>query len=281
MRNLQETLNQLIAFAKADDNIRALVLQGSFVNPNAPIDEFSDLDPLFFVKDLSPFIHHEAWKYHFGDPISFYHDDGAIVGDFKWYTRLVLYRDGLKIDFGFQSIGNAHLANHMPLYKIYLDKDDILPEPEVVDERKFYVTKPDEVTFQTVLNNFFWDSTYVVKALARDELVFAKYMAYQLHRKINCLLAWYVGAKHDFQVNIGAHLRYLKRYLTEQEWHMVMATYASSEPSSCIKALKVMFKLTKYLGQFIAKTMGYAYPLKHDIDVNGYCDRVINSKLQK
>ncbi len=275
MRDIQTTLEQLIAFAKADENIRALVLQGSFVNPNAPIDEFSDLDPLFFVRDLAPFINNTHWKFQFGDPISFYDDDGAIVGDFKWYTRLTLYRDGFKIDFGFQTIQSAHLANHMPLYQVLLDKDGIIPEPEVSDERKFYVEKPNQSAYLSTINNFFWDSSYVVKALARDEMVFAKYMTYQLHRKINRLLAWYVGSNHDFKVNVGAHLRYIKRYLSEDEWRMVLATYASSNQVEIIRALRAMYRLTRYLGQKIGDALGYKYPLKHDEDMNNYCEDVI------
>jgi len=50
MRNLEQELHHIIEFAKRDDNIRALVLQGSFVNPNVKTDEFSDLDPLFLSK---------------------------------------------------------------------------------------------------------------------------------------------------------------------------------------------------------------------------------------
>ena len=40
MRSLNQVLRQLIDFATKNDNIRGLVLQGSFVNSKASIDKF-------------------------------------------------------------------------------------------------------------------------------------------------------------------------------------------------------------------------------------------------
>ncbi|HOO44285.1 MAG TPA: aminoglycoside 6-adenylyltransferase, partial [Bacillota bacterium] len=144
---MEEVLAQLVAFAEKDDNIRAMVLQGSYVNENVATDDFTDLDPLFYVKDTDAFTKTEDWKKTFGKPISTFADEDEMHDHLKWYTRLTIYDDGFKIDFGFQSVKLAMYANEMPLYRTYVDKDGIVPEPEVSDESKFYVKKPNESEF--------------------------------------------------------------------------------------------------------------------------------------
>jgi aminoglycoside 6-adenylyltransferase len=280
MRELSKELEKLIEFAKENENIRALVLQGSFVNTNAPIDDFSDLDPLFYVRDLSEFIKTDDWKKFFGNPISFFHDEGTITDDQKWYTRLTLYDDGFKMDFGFASIDSAKYANEMPLYKIYLDKDNILPKPVVEDERKFYVKKPTEEEFLERINAFFFDTSYVVKALARDELFFEKYMEQVLKKKLHKLIEWYIGIKHDFKVNTGLIGRYFKKYLTDKEWKMLLETYPDSNKENCVKALFASYDFVHYLGTYIAKELNFTYPFKHEKDMLKYCKDKINKYIR-
>lgn len=279
MRNLEQELQHIIEFAKRDDNIRALVLQGSFVNPNIKTDEFSDLDPLFFVKNLKPYISKDEWKKEFGNPISGFSDEGNYHDGEKWYTRLTIYDDGFKIDFGFQSIEMAKYANEMPLYKIYLDKDGILPTPEVTDERKFYVKQPTEVEFLDRVNAFFYDSSYVAKALARNEMFFVKYMESVLQEKIKKLMDWYIGIQHDFKVNVGLMGRYYRRYLTDDVWNMLLATYSNGNRSASANGLIHMFELVEFLGRYISKELGFKYPEKHNQDMLAYCKNILNKYI--
>ncbi len=272
MRILEEALNKLIEFSKKSDNIRALILQGSYINPKAPIDTFSDLDPLFYVKDLDEFIHNDDWKNYFGEPISFFNDEGSYKDNLKWYTRLTIYSDGFKMDFGFQSVKLAKYANDMKLYKIYLDKDGILPKPEVIDERKFYIKKPTEIEFLDRMNTFYFDTSYIVKSLLREEYIFEKYIEAEIHEnKITKLLEWYIAIKNDYKVNTGLKGRYIKKYLTEEEWQMVLDTYSDGTYENTVNALFASFKLVKYLGSFITKELKYNYPAKHEKDMFAYC----------
>lgn len=276
MRDLKIELNKLISFAKSSDNIRALVLQGSYVNENAPIDDFSDLDPLFFVKDLSEFLNNNDWKKHFGNPISFFHDQGDLETDNAWYTRLTIYDDGFKLDFGFQSVESAKFANEMSLYKVYVDKDNIIPTPDVTDERKFYSKKPTEKEFLDRMNAFFFDTSYIVKSIIREELVFTKYMESTIQEnQILPLFEWYIGVKNNFQVNTGVKGRYMKRYLTKVEWEMLEKVYPNSTRKEEIEALFASYELVSYLGRFISTKLGFSYPDKHEKDMLNYCKKYL------
>ncbi len=184
------------------------------------------------------------------------------------------------MDFGFASVESAKYANEMELYKVYLDKDNIIPIPAVTDERKFYVKKPTEAEFLDRINAFFFDSSYVVKALARDEMFFEKYMEQVLKKKIHKLIEWYLGCKYDFKVNPGSVGRYFKRYLSEKEWAMLLDTYSDSNKENCIKSLFASFDLVKYLGKNIAETLNYTYPKKHEEDMLKYCKEKVSIYLR-
>ncbi len=279
MRDLYKELDKLIEFANNNKNIRGLVLQGSFINDKIETDDFSDLDPLFYVKDLSEFIEDDEWKTYFGKPISFFHDEGG-SGDRKWYTRLTIYSDGFKIDFGFQSVKSIKHANDMELYEVYVDKDNVIPKPEVKDDSKFYIKIPTEEEYLERINTFFFDSSYVVKALARDEMFFEKYMEQVLKKKIHKLLEWHIGCRYDFKVNPGVVGRYIKKYLTDEEWKMLLKTYPDSNKSHCAKALIYSYDLVRYLGENIANCLDFTYPKQHELDMLNYCKDKINKYIE-
>ena len=280
MRNLDKELQKVIKFAEDNDNIRGLVLQGSYVNDNAPIDEFSDLDTLFYVKDVNEFIHDLSWKNYFGEVISEWGDKWEMQDGLAGYTRLTIYSDGFKMDFGFQTVELAKYANNMELYKVYLDKDNIIPNPEVTDERKFYVKKPTNEEFQGVLTDFFFDTSYVVKTIYRDEIFFNQYMMDILQKKVRELAIWYVGVKNDFLVNPGSVGRYMKKHLTEQEYELVKRCYSGSDKEETIKALFNCFEAVRYFGNYIALKLGYTYQQKHDEDMYNYCKSHIEKYIK-
>ncbi|GLI04077.1 hypothetical protein YDYSG_01070 [Paenibacillus tyrfis] len=52
MRNEQEVLAQLLQLAEGDERIRCVVMNGSRVNPNAPVDFMQDYDIDFYMTNL-------------------------------------------------------------------------------------------------------------------------------------------------------------------------------------------------------------------------------------
>lgn len=275
MRSLNQVLRQLIDFATKNDNIRGLVLQGSFVNSKASIDKFSDLDPLFYCKNVDEFILDFEWKKEFGEVISYFHDDWEMHEGLRGYTRLTIYKDGLKIDFGFQDIALAKYANEMNLYRIFVDKDKVIPAPSVTDDSKFFVKKPLNSEFQSVLKDFFFDSSYVVKTIFRDEITFNQYMIGILHKNITQLAIWYVGAQHEYEINLGIYGRYLKKYLTEDEYRMLKDTYPGNDYVAVKYALFKSYEIVRYFGRYISNNLGYEYPTKSDEAMFNYCTEML------
>lgn len=275
MRDLKKELNRLIDFVNSNDNIRGFILEGSYINHNVTKDEFSDLDPLFYCEDVTEFTEDKSWKKQFGKPISFFNDSFTHKTGLKTYNRLVLYEDGMKIDFGFAPIELAKYANEFNLYQVIIDKDNTIPKPEVSDERNFYVTKPTEKNFLDILNEFFWDTSYIVKSLYRDELFFEKYMEHILQTKLYLLIKWYIGVNNDFKVNTGSVGRYFKKYLSDNEWKMLKATYSDSFREHCVDSLFNTFEFVHYLGKKIADKLNFNYPDNHEKYMLSYCKKMI------
>lgn len=69
MRSEAEMMDMVIAAAREDDNVRAVLLNGSRANPNAKKDMFQDYDIVFIVRDTSPFFINRSYMDRFGDLI--------------------------------------------------------------------------------------------------------------------------------------------------------------------------------------------------------------------
>ena len=75
MRDRLKVLDEILEFAKNDENIRVVVLQGSLANPINRVDALSDIDPLIYVKDVNEFINDDKWLDQFGVIITRLYDE--------------------------------------------------------------------------------------------------------------------------------------------------------------------------------------------------------------
>ena len=282
MRMINEVLNELINFANSNENIRGFILQGSTVNDNVKEDIFSDLDPLFYVKDTSVFTDNDEWFNTFGKPIAFFKDEFKQYQDKESsFTRLVLYEDSFKIDFGFAPLSHIENANDMSLYKIVIDKDNVIPLPLTKTEERFYVKAPTNEIYQKAISEFLFDTSYIVKSLYRNEIFFNQFMFNILNEKIEVLLNIYLGIKYDLKVNPGSKGRYYERYLDKETWQLLLKTYSGSDILESIEALNASMKLIKYLGEYISEKLCYPFPLAQFQDISFYLEdkiRLIKAK---
>ena len=67
MRSTQQMLDLILAAARDDERIRAVILNGSRANPNAPRDFFQDFDIVYLVTDPLPFRNNYQWIRQFGE----------------------------------------------------------------------------------------------------------------------------------------------------------------------------------------------------------------------
>lgn len=66
MRTETEMMDLILGYAKNDDRVRAVVMNGSRANPSAPRDLFQDYDIVYAVTELASFTADHSWIDVFG-----------------------------------------------------------------------------------------------------------------------------------------------------------------------------------------------------------------------
>lgn len=128
MKQEKVMVNQLLDWARTNNNIRTVMMTSSRANPHAFTDLFTDYDFEIFVDDLDAFVRDDVWLDQFGTLIK-----KVVLQNGNWRTRLGLYEDGTKIDFLISTNEYIkHLASIREMserydngYKVLMDKDEI------------------------------------------------------------------------------------------------------------------------------------------------------------
>ena len=103
-------LQRFVRWGQEQQTVRAMLLTGSRANPNASADAWSDYDLVLVVEDVRPFFEDRAWLQGFGRVLVAYWDPIQPVPDFtdlEQVGNVVLFQDGLKIDFNVCRIAAA------------------------------------------------------------------------------------------------------------------------------------------------------------------------------
>lgn len=280
MRKQKQVIEELIEWGQNENQIRTLILFGSRANPNAFTDCLSDYDIFIVVEDAVGFGENDSWRYRFGGIIAMYEEepvqdkDGCIS-----YPKLVLYEDGVRIDFCISNKKSFIINPEETFdigYQVLLDKDNLtkdLPEPT---HQLFKIKKPTEVAYHKEIKDFWFDIVYVAKALWRDELYFAKFMSDSMIRfnYLQKMIEWYIAAQHDWDVNTNKKGRWFKRYIDSETWSEIERTYAGPGLEDNWRALFNIAALFRKLAISVGKDLGYDYLHELDKKVSGYLDKI-------
>ncbi|AFH61099.1 aminoglycoside 6-adenylyltransferase [Paenibacillus caseinilyticus] len=274
MRTESEVIDQLLQFALADERVRAVILNGSRVNPNVTQDIFCDYDLIFVVTDLRYFLNHQEWIKRFGELIMMQQNDINTDGEDE-YIFLMLFMDGIRIDLSFRRAETVNEHIEDSLSKVLLDKDNVLKRFSPPSEASYVTVKPSADEFHRNINNLLWCSTNAAKGLWRDELPYAKFMLdIVVRQNLMKLLSWYVGAEHNWSVNLGTASKWLKDYLPEQLWYSFERTYSGPAFSDIWESLYTTIRLAKEVGQPLAEKLNYEYPSHDHNNVLAYLGKV-------
>jgi aminoglycoside 6-adenylyltransferase len=274
MRTKQQVIEQVLSFARDHDMVRAVVMNGSRVNPNAPKDIFCDYDVVYYVTNPCSFLEDQNWIDYFGKLIILQQNDDLTHG-VEGFIFLMLFCDGVRIDLSFTPLSELAFVGEDTLAVVLLDKDQgIAPLPPPSDSG-YYPVKPSRKEFDEAVNEILWCSNNIAKGIWRDELPYAKAMYDMVVRDpILRMLAWYAAMMHDWKLNTGKFGRRLKYFLPPDVWDDYLKTYAGVGYPETWAALFAALALVRKVGQELAENLGYAYPLDDDRRMNEYLQRV-------
>ena len=213
-RSAEEITKLLIDFAKHDERVRAVLLNGSRANPLAIVDEYQDFDIVFIVSHIGNFTSDHEWVNVFGEIIIQQLPDEMVIGerDQNGFAYLLLFADGNRIDltlFPVEKVANNYWPDSYTL--CLLDKDRIFSALPLPNDSSYLILKPSEKEFLDTCNEFWWVSTYVAKGLMRNEMTYAKGMMEKVVRPMFMrMLEWKIGIEYNFSVVFGKEGRFIK-----------------------------------------------------------------------
>lgn len=282
MRNEKEMFNLILNVAKKDERIRAVYMNGSRTNPNAPKDIFQDYDIVYVVTEMASFLKDPNWVNVFGELLMIQEPDKNDIGndikmDFdKSYAYLMLFKDGNRIDLQIET-KELMLERYQEdkLTLPLMDKDNCLPVIPPPTEEDYFVQKPTEIKYNSYTNNFWWCLQNVAKGLWRDELPYAKWMyEYTTRESLDNMVSWWIGMNHDFKISSGKLSKYFKKYLPQEYWEMYEKTYSDSNIDNVWDSIFITCELFRILSQDVANHFSYTYPMEDDINMTKYIKQV-------
>jgi len=277
VRSEQEMFDLILDFANQDDNIRAVVLNGSRANPNAPKDIFQDFDIACLVNDLAPYVRNDNIPPHFGEILILQEPENmgeASPEDVGHYAYLMQFMDGNRIDLSFHAPERWKLVTGDSQSIILLDKNHVFGELPASSDIDYWVKRPTAKQFQDCCNEFWWMNSYVAKGLWRGELTYAKWMTEVVQEQLMDMLTWYFGIKTDFQKSPGRAGKYIKSHVEPEIWAQLEKTYSDSSFENNWESLFIAGSLFRDVANAVAEQFGFQYPQRDDDNVSEYIHRI-------
>lgn len=274
MRSKEEMIELILRFAREHEDVRAVVMNGSRVNPNVAEDPFQDYDVVYLVRSVEPFKRNHDVVRYFGDIMILQTPDDMVdppPEEDGRYAYLMQFLDGTRIDLGFCPLGDARRCVEDSLSVVLLDKDNLIGELPPPSDCTHLPSRPTAKAFDDCCNEFWWLNPYVAKGLWREELTYARHMLDTLMRQqLMKMLTWYFGLKTGFQRSPGKLGKYLPSALDPELWALLQRTYANADFDNAWDALFVMGTLFRQVAQAVAGAFGFAYPEQDDVNVSRY-----------
>jgi aminoglycoside 6-adenylyltransferase len=284
MEARDEKLKQIIIWAEENPDVRTVLLTSSLVNPYAPVDEFSDLDVELVFENMKSYEIDKDWISNFGKSISTVEENETFF-DNKHAMKMVFYDDYVKVDFKLYQKSEfiketqaAVLPEDWDVgYKVLVDKDNVTQSLKPPTYQSIMIKKPSEQRFQQLINDFWWDTTYVAKCLKRDEIFYAKFMSENVIRTdyLVSLLEWYIADENGWEnITTNKHGRLFKKHLSPELWKKVELTFSGSDLEENGNALFASADLVHELGINLSEKLNLTYPIELENNIRKYLSDV-------
>ena len=251
---IEEQMLRLIIQTAENLQVEAVAMSGSRTDTKVPKDEFQDYDVVYVVDDLDNLTSDLSWLNQFGNRLIEQHN---IVGHRHLY--LMLFEDGNRIDLTLcpKEYIQEWVDSEANFEVIKDDKglfESYLPSP-----KRYWSCPPTEEEFAASCNEFWWVSAYVVKAIRRNQLIYATDHLYGIcQQEILKVLAWHVTSDRG-AVDIGKNYKYLFHYLPAEKEKVFSALLDLSSIEKVGQSLFATMKLFDGEAQELAQKMGFTY----------------------
>ena len=253
MRTDTEMMNLILQIAESLQ-VEAVALSGSRANPRAPKDEFQDYDVVYIVDDLEDLISDLSWLDQYGNRFIEQHNR---LGHRHLY--LMLFEDGNRIDLTL--CPKEHIQEWVDSeanFEVIKDDNGLFEAYQPISKR-YWTAPPTEEEFAASCNEFWWVLAYVVKAIRRNQLIYATDHLYGIcQQELLKVLAWQVTSDRGV-VDIGKNYKYLFQYLPAEQEKEFSALLDLSNFDKITQSLFSTMKGFDREAQILAQKMGFTY----------------------
>ena len=234
--------------------VDAVAMSGSRTDNKALKDEFQDYDVVYIVENLEELISDLSWLNQFGNRLISQHN----VVDHR-HLYLMLFEDGNRIDLTLcpKEYIQEWVDSEANFEVIKDDKglfESYLPSP-----KRYWTCPPTEEEFAASCNEFWWVSAYVVKAIRRNQLIYATDHLYGIcQQELLKVLAWQVASDKGI-VDIGKNYKHLFHYLPAEKEKVFSALLDLSSIEKVGQSLFATMRLFDGEAQELAQKMGFTY----------------------
>ncbi|CAH1207101.1 aminoglycoside 6-adenylyltransferase [Paenibacillus sp. JJ-223] len=281
MRTDQDMLACILNAAKSDERVRLVTLEGSRTNPNIAPDPFRDFDISFFVTELDSFKSNDAWLDVFGERLMMQKPEDMELFPPElgnWFSYLMIMADGHKLDLTLIPLNEteAYFEDSDGLVRVLLDKDGRAAKQQQTapTDQSYWIKPPTARSFDDCCNEFWFVATYVVKGLARKEILFAADHMNNISRpNLLRMMSWQIGAEQGYSFSVGKNYKFIDRFLPEEDWQALLSSYSQHGYKEMWSSLFVIYDLFRKYAKAVASRQGYPYP-PYDEVITEYTERI-------
>ncbi len=279
-RTPEQILRIITDFAESDDRIRAVLMTGSRVDPDANRDPFQDYDIMFLVEDIEPFRDRSYVLSRFGAALV---TEEPLIGpwpphdaDDGYYNYNVQLADGNRVDLVFRHTSLLLEALDDSLIAVLLDKDHRIPTRPAPNASSCTPVRPTETLYKGCCTGFFFTlGSHIPKTIWRQKLPLLKfYIEACLRDALVMMLSWEIGIRTGWTCSVGKKGKDLATLLPTETWKAYERTYVGYDPVDLWNSLFQFHNLFEHSAQFVAEKLGFPFPQKQSNQVLGFLRHV-------
>lgn len=256
MRAETEMLDLILQTAKTLQ-VKAVAMSGSRTNQKVQTDEFQDYDVVYVVDDIDNLTSDLSWLDQFGKRII----EQEVALDHRC-LYLMLFEDGNRIDLTL--CPKEHMKEWVDSESkfIVLEDEKGLFESYSPSPQRFWIHPATETDFKNSCNEFWWVSSYVVKGICRNQLIYATDHLYGIcQQELLKVFAWQVAVDKG-TVDIGKNYKCLFQYLPTEKEKEFSGLLDFSCVDKIIQSLFATMQLFHQEAQSLAHKMGFDYDME-------------------
>ena len=267
-------LPAILAWARRQEAIRAVVITGSRAHEDGSVDAYSDLDAQILTTDSARYVTDDSWLDSLGEVwIRFPLDEPLPF-------RLVWFAGGAKVDFQFihpreiqAQVDSGRLSDEfLRGYRVLLDKDGLFaglpPSPRVFPQPP--APSPREV--RACCNEFWFEAIHVAQFIRRREFWVVKFRDWTMKTRLLQLLEWQARASSDAPVNTWLLGKRMRHWTRPADYAAITDLWAGWDAAQLWQALLTQLRLFDRLSREVCAALGYPPPEANYTDMLAYIE---------